>query len=339
MAKVESEVVRLRRQIERALHRTRDLTSVLPMLHRLSRVAVDAAAERAYAERHVAEILADERPWRATLFARRAAHRCPGDAAAWSTLAYCYVSLGHYRCAVSAYRRALELAPRNEAYAHNLGHLLDVALGRPEEALPWLEVAYEGTRRRADVAVSFAHALGRVGRLGEARRVVRRALQDADRRCAKEHSALLRWLGSASRGATVAVQVRPIRSAPPVRSRPELRGARRGERGAARGLVDAALRRGLARLPMCADQRRQALVVGREVLSGLGAEVPASSAAGLAAAVAYAIAWLGRVPISQAEVAASFRVSVAELRGWFKTLRPCLVGAALEANVAGEVPR
>jgi hypothetical protein len=43
--------------------------------------------------------------------------------------------------------------------------------------------------------------------------------------------------------------------------------------------------------------------------------------AGLAAAVAYAIVYIDHVPLSQAEVAAPFRVGVAHLRGRFAELR------------------
>ncbi len=43
--------------------------------------------------------------------------------------------------------------------------------------------------------------------------------------------------------------------------------------------------------------------------------------AGLAAAVAYAIVYIDHVPLSQAEVAAPFRVGVAQLRGRFAELR------------------
>ena len=43
--------------------------------------------------------------------------------------------------------------------------------------------------------------------------------------------------------------------------------------------------------------------------------------AGLAAAVAYAIVYVDHVPLSQAEVAAPFRVAVGRLRGRFAELR------------------
>jgi transcription initiation factor TFIIIB Brf1 subunit/transcription initiation factor TFIIB len=52
-------------------------------------------------------------------------------------------------------------------------------------------------------------------------------------------------------------------------------------------------------------------------------EAPADEEA-LAAAVAYAIVYVDHVPLTQAEVAGCFRVSVPNLRGRFKHLRAML---------------
>ena len=188
------EIRRLRRNVEWALQRALDPGTVLPMLHRLSRIAADGSDDSLYAQRRLAELLAEHHPWRAALSARRVVAMQPADDGAWAILALCHALLGNYRCAAAAYRRALTLAPDNAAYAHNLGHLLDVALGRPKDALPWLRSAYELTFRRADVAVSFAHALGRTGDLAAARRVSRRALRARDAANIDEHLALARWL-------------------------------------------------------------------------------------------------------------------------------------------------
>ncbi len=66
----------------------------------------------------------------------------PDDDRAWAVLGFCQTLLGNYRYAAKAYRRAVHAAPKNPWYAHNLGHLLDVALDRVEEALPLLHIAY-----------------------------------------------------------------------------------------------------------------------------------------------------------------------------------------------------
>jgi uncharacterized protein HemY len=57
---------------------------------------------------------------------------------------------------------------------------MDVALGRPRDALHWLEFAYRSLPREVEVAGSYAHALARSGKRNEARRVLKRALRRGD---------------------------------------------------------------------------------------------------------------------------------------------------------------
>src|ERR1700679_3661154 len=132
------ETKRLRRDVESALRRALDPATVLPMLHKLSRAAPEGTDESVYAHRQLSELLADQHPWRAALHAKRILAVHPDDDRAWATLALCQALLGHYRFAVRAYGRALDITPGNAAYAHNLGHLVDVALGRPRDAIVWL---------------------------------------------------------------------------------------------------------------------------------------------------------------------------------------------------------
>ena len=108
---------------------------VLPLLHRLARLAPDGSDEHLFANLHLAELLVERDPWRAALYARRVLAHRPDDDRGWATLALCQTLLGNYRFAVTAYHHALASAPKNPWYAHNLGHLLDVALGRAEDAV------------------------------------------------------------------------------------------------------------------------------------------------------------------------------------------------------------
>src|SRR5580693_3234487 len=156
---------RLRRDVEWALRRALDPSDVLPLLHRLARTAPEGSDESVFAHRQLAELLVERHPWRATLHARRALAARPDDDRACAVLALCQTMLGNYRFAVSAYHRALVSAPKNPWYAHNLGHLLDVALARPADALFWLRTAYGGAGQNAEIASSFAHALARAGKL------------------------------------------------------------------------------------------------------------------------------------------------------------------------------
>jgi hypothetical protein len=329
------ETKRLRRDVEWALQRALDPTTVLPMLHRLSRIAADGSDESVYAQRRLAELLADQHPWRAALAARRVLAVQPTDDGAWGILALCHALLGNYRCAVAAYRRALHLSPKNPAYAHNLGHLVDVALDRPKEALAWLRAAYAQTNRRPDVAVSLAHALGRAGELAEAKLVSRRALRAADPSCQREHIAIARWLAGGAEGEP---QILPRR--PPARAaRAPWKTVRRGrDRGPASDPTDVRslddiLVKGLMSLPLSPPQRARATALSRD--PALGAAVGnAATRASVAAAIAYAIVFVDQIPLTQAEVAACFRVSVPALRGQFKALKARIELTADVGNVA-----
>src|SRR5258708_35787159 len=61
----------LRRQIEWTLARAVDPSDVLPMLHRLARLARDGSEESLFANLHLAELLVERNPWRAAPCARR----------------------------------------------------------------------------------------------------------------------------------------------------------------------------------------------------------------------------------------------------------------------------
>jgi tetratricopeptide (TPR) repeat protein len=359
---------RLRRDVEWALRRALDPSDVLPLLHRLARTAPEGSDESVFAHRQLAELLVERHPWRAALHARRALAARPDDDRACAVLALCQTMLGNYRFAVSAYHRALMCAPKNPWYAHNLGHLLDVALARPNDALFWLRTAYAGAAQNAEIVSSFSHALARAGKLAEAKRVLARAMK---RGASREQLALWKWLekgapaeedsprprpspmastpsslpGSfdasldASGQPTAPSQLRGF-SAESLRDRAprssdgaltEPLGARR-TRGRPRSALEAALARGLASLPLDAKQRARARELARDfAISHPTAERPAplgtvgpgeqGDVGALAGAIAYAIVYVDHVPLTQAEVAACFRVSAASVRGRFKRLR------------------
>jgi tetratricopeptide (TPR) repeat protein len=328
----------LRRQIEWTLARAIDPGDVLPMLHRLARVADDGTEESVFANLHLAELLVERDPWRSALYARRVLAHRPSDDRVWAILALCQTLLGNYRFAVRAYHQALAGAPKNPWYAHNLGHLLDVALGRAQEAVPWLERAYRGAGHSGELAASYAHALARAGQLAEARNVIARAMK---RTASREHSALLKWLEQGApadkdhplpRPAPVRAIAAPGRSADAAegetarrtrtrRDDPDGPSARRPPLLAE---LDGVLARGLASLPLDARQRARAKSLARDAVRHFSR--PSAGRAGpavhaVAAAVAYAIVYVDHVPLTQSEVAGCFRVSVASLRGRFGELR------------------
>jgi len=335
---------RLRRDVEWALRRALDPSDVLPMLHRLARTAAPGSDERVFAHRQLAELLAEKNPWRAAIYAKRVTEERPDDDRGWALLGLSQTLLGHYRFAVTAYQRALACAPKNPWYAHNLGHLLDVALDRAGDALKWLRSAYAeaselGSGASGDIAASFAHALARAGKVREAKKVLVRAMKAGGSR---EHSALLSWLergapasedaggpvhgsqGAQSTQGTTIPSDRPSQprgvSTKRVRPGPDARPSKQ-RTGSTRRAVDLALARGLERLPLDDKQRARAKELARATGSGAEAAEAAIGARSVAAAIAYAVVFVDRVPLSTAEVAATFRVSPAALRGRFGELR------------------
>jgi|HubBroStandDraft_6_1064221.scaffolds.fasta_scaffold33950_2 tetratricopeptide (TPR) repeat protein len=343
----------LRQQIEATLASAVDPHDALPLLHRLARMAREGSDESLFANSQLAELLVERHPWRAALCARRALAHHPDDDRGWATFALCQTLLGNYKVAVAAYRRAVAVAPSNPWYAHNLGHLLDVALGRTSEAELWLKRAYRRAADSAEVCASYAHALARMGRLADARKVLTRA---GKRMTSREHGALLRWIDEGApeagdQAGPTSARIHPIAlrsqtrpkidpkpdrdtASEAVRTRKRRRNGALAEKQPPRAAIpvelEAVLARGLASLPLDSKQRARARGIARDAgayfsrpLESSGTRGPRAlrEADAIAAAIAYAIVYVDHVPLTQSEVAACFRVSVASLRGRFGELR------------------
>ncbi|HVY49335.1 MAG TPA: hypothetical protein VHB21_25765 [Minicystis sp.] len=168
-----------------------DPEELLPLLARLARAAPPESDIWIFAHRHLAELGVEHDPWRAALFARRVIALRPDDDGAWAVLGLAQSLLGHFRFAARAYERALGLSPENPWYAHNLGHLYDVALDRPADAVPLLARATAAQPGESEIAASYAHALARAGKLSLAKRVLKRAIRHG---ATAEQMALSRWL-------------------------------------------------------------------------------------------------------------------------------------------------
>ncbi len=339
----EPEPARLRREVEGALQRALDPSDVLPMLHRLVRITAQGSEESLFAHQKLAELLIERHPWRATLHAKRVLGTLPGDDRAWAVLAASQAMLGNYRYAVAGYQHALEGSPSNPSYAHNLGHLLDVALDRPQDAVPWLRSAHQQRADCPEITASYAHALARAGDLAGAKRVLGGARA---RGAPREHLSLWDWL---QRGAPNERALPPLH--PPTFTSWTRNSALDAGLGSQNSIpttaLDAALSQGLARLPMGPTQRTRAAALARDAAESCraastgrhtssrahtptGEDAASGDPAGftlptetrsLAAAVAYAIVFVDHVPLTQAEVAACFRVSASALRARFKDLR------------------
>lgn len=186
-----SELEAMMRQVARALWAGESALELVGTLVELAREAEPGSTVWRFAHRELALAVAQTDPWRASLVSRRLLELSPSDHVGWATLALSQSLLGNLAYAVRCYERAMALSPHQPRYAHNLGHLYDVALDDPHKALPLLERAHHAEPRCSHVAASYAHALGRVGRPAEALGLLRRALRDG---ATRDQAALLRWL-------------------------------------------------------------------------------------------------------------------------------------------------
>ena len=206
------DAARLERNVEWALRHSFDAGDVLPMVEQLVRIAEKGSSTWVFAHRHLAGLLLEKQPWRAAVAARMAYLHAPDDDAAPALLGLALTVLRHYRAAARAYRAALRIAPDNPWHAHNLGHLLDCALDRPRQAVPLLLAAHR-TEPHAEIAASLAHALGRVGRVDEARQVLEKALRGSTP--SDDHQALLSWLVQGAPPLNERSRGRPVVLSPP----------------------------------------------------------------------------------------------------------------------------
>lgn len=184
-------VDRLYSDIEWALAHGLPPRELVPMLEKLLRYAPGESPHAVFAKRQLAELIAQRDPWRAARLARDVLAVLPDDDRAWAVLGLAHTLLGNFRSAEKAYREALFLAPCSPWYAHNLGHLIDIGLDRPRDALRYLAAAHRSLPHEPEIAGSYAHALARAERWHEAVPLLARAL-DRDEAAAE---ALLRdWL-------------------------------------------------------------------------------------------------------------------------------------------------
>jgi tetratricopeptide (TPR) repeat protein len=249
---------------------------LIPILRAATKNLERGSPESAAAHRHLAELLVEDSPWEASIAAREALRTLPHDDSAWASLGLAQTLLGHYGLARKAYERACAVAPENPWYAHNLGHLLDVGLGLPAEGLPHLERSVIAVADNADFAISYAHALARLGRLAEAQASLQRLPASDDR------DQLLRWV---RQGAGDMVKTpKPGR--------------------------DEALRIGLTHLPFTRHEQARIRLLYRAIRP----RFPKVRESELGAACVFAFVEETGFPLSASEVAAPFQVKLGVMR-------------------------
>jgi len=182
-------VERLQSNIAWAVAHGLGARDLIPMLERLIRHAPSGSDCKISAQRQLAELIVEHAPWRAALLTRDVLQHKDDDRA-WALFGLAHTLLGNHRVARRAYSRALARAPGCASYAHNLGHLIDVAFDQPREALRWLKQAHGYAPDEEEIAASYAHALARCGQLPAAIAVLERVLNSRSRAVAL----LQRWL-------------------------------------------------------------------------------------------------------------------------------------------------
>lgn len=164
---------------------------ILELLERLAQQAEEGSEGWLLAHRELAKHWVHRQAWRAAIHARKAVALCPEDHSCWGLLGLAQSLLGHHAAAVRAYREALAIAPTDPGYAHNLGHLLDVAFDESLAATRWLRMAWQRLPRNREVAASYAHALARAGDIARAREVVLPLVREE---ALPSHHELYRWI-------------------------------------------------------------------------------------------------------------------------------------------------
>lgn len=200
----DEELSRLRRKAEAALRRSDDGGELERSLERLLSRAEPGTDDALFAHRHLAEVRLEKNPWQAALHLRHVVRLQRHDDVVHALMGLAQALLGNYRAAVTAYRRALQIAPRNPWYHHNLGHLLDVALRQPVAAESHLRSAHRMEPDQHEITASLAHCLARLEQLEEARALADEAVRMAPGN--RDHRALFEWIDNGARsGETPAV--------------------------------------------------------------------------------------------------------------------------------------
>lgn len=281
------------------------------MLGRMLDESPKGSPENLFAHRQLAEVVVERDPWRASILARVVVAARPKDDRAWAILALAQTLLGNYKYAAQAYRHAVEAAPTNPWYAHNLGHLLDVALHHPAEALPHLRTAHASLPHDTEVTASYAHALAEAGYRTRARAV----LAESGGPMTDELEDLLAWMDvDAARGGLTGTAASQLAQGP---------SNRKARMRTPKGYTEAqeALEAGLGRLPFRDTERHEAVRVLRSSFRAMKRVMGKALTPTLAAATA-AYAAVATTPdfLSCAEVAAPFRVRVSDVRALFSSL-------------------
>jgi tetratricopeptide (TPR) repeat protein len=338
----DDDVRSLQRRAEQAIRAAKPREFIVRLLEQLASIAAVESEAARFAHRHLAELRLEESPWKAALHLRRVLSQDADDDVAQALMGLCQALQANFRCAVAAYRRAVSLSPSNPWYNHNLGHLLDVALGASREALPYLRRAHRLEPAQDEVAASLAHCLGRLGQREEGLEIARALV--ARHPHVPDHRALLRWLeqgASLTRDCTVPGLLSTVSPATAVaRTAPSAPPSRAGTITAPGEEAEAEVERLLAhslalsgRAPADMDRARS---LWRDYARR--AQPVQGRAAVLAAAVEYALARIDGLPLRQKDVAVRHGISIDSLKTRYAAMRMLLALTPNDPRYARTTP-
>jgi Flp pilus assembly protein TadD len=168
---------------------------LLAMLARLVKSAAPGSPEERFAKLELARLAVEKQPFRAARLAQEVLRYGP-DEAALGLLGIAHMRLGHFRAARKAFERALRIVPDDPSVLHNLGHLVDVAFNRADEALPHLALACRIVPDEPALASSYAHALARTGQQARAEQIL---VRNARLSPGLAHATVEAWTGARQR--------------------------------------------------------------------------------------------------------------------------------------------
>jgi Flp pilus assembly protein TadD len=309
-----SSLRRLRKRVERALADGARGADVLRDLETIVREAEGTDRDALFAHRQLAELRLEESPWRAALHLRKLILADAADDGVFALMGLCQAMLGNFRAAISAYQRAIELAPRNPWYHHNLGHLLDVGLGNSRAALRHLRLAHELESAEDEITASLAHCLARLGQLSEAQLLATAALRSAPGN--SDHRALVEWVERGAPGVRIARR-------PGATGRARVQGPSRSARADVRDPVGRLLAASMPEAGFSPEHVRRAQALWADFCGSrvLRVAKPAVSAA----AIEYAITMVHGVRgVTQAALARRYGVAPASISSRYAEIRSAL---------------
>lgn len=308
----EGDLASLRRRAEQALSAARPREQVERALELLADAADEGSDDAAFAHRQLAELRLEENPWGAALHLRRVLRFQQDDDIAHALMGLCQALQGNYRMAVSSYRRAVALAPTNPWYSHNLGHLLDVALSAPEEALAHLLRAHRAQPSQEEVGASLAHCLGRVGRCDEGITLVSTLLTKHPRH--RDLQGLLAWLERGAPAAEDKATRLPRRAMAPSQPRP----------AGAEGALNAAIHKALRSAGLAEVQFERVVRLWSDLRDAAPQERDPVPSTAWIAAMEYALARVDGTTVSQRALAQRHHIHPSTLSARYATLRTLL---------------